>query len=325
VSIQDNLNIDLESVEDIIRCTTLSSLLEVSGYPKPGNIHRTKDFNKTRFEHFLAGIAAIQPVFSNFCNRIYKSTKIQKKKANFNYLDLGKFFIESTKEMINWQKGGNILLGHILILGPLAASAAISLKLGKKTLEEYKNILNQVIDDATVFDTINLYEAIKLSQPGGLGKIDKYDLTDKNSIKEIKKDKVKLREIFVLSQNYDLISKEYSTGFHIIINEGLPFFLKSFNKSNDVNIATVHTFLKLLSNHPDTLIIRKSGMKAAEMVSEKCSKILKAGGLITFEGKKLIYELDETLQEKDGKLNPGTTADLIAGILFMALILGLKF
>lgn len=325
MSVQENSTIEIECVEDIIKCTTLSSLLELSGYPKPGNIHRTQDFKDTRFEHFLAGIAALQPVFSHFCNRIYNSTKISSRKSNFDQIKLGKFFKDASKEMMNWQKGGNIMLGHILILGPLVASAVLSIKLGKKTLDEFKEILIKIIDEATVYDTLSLYEAINISDPGGLGKIEKYDLTDKNSIKELKRDRVKLKKIFEFSQSYDLISKEYASGFHIIINEGLPYFLKIFDKMNDVNIATVHTFLKILSNHPDTLIIRKSGMKSAEMVSEKSSKILNAGGLITKEGTRLIFELDTELQKKEGKLNPGTTADLIAGVIFMSLILGLRF
>jgi triphosphoribosyl-dephospho-CoA synthase len=325
VFIRENSPIELESVEDIIRCTTLSSLLELSGYPKPGNIHRTQDYKETRYEHFLAGVAALQPVFSDFCNRIYKSTKIGKRSQNFSYINLGKFFRAATQEMMRWQKGGNIMLGHILILGPLAASAVISLRLGITTLEKYKEILNDVITDATVSDTIQLYDAIRISNPGGLGKVKKYDLTEENSINELKRDRITLKQIFEFSQNYDLISKEYATGFHIILNEGFPYFIKIFAKVRDINIATVHTFLKILSNHPDTLIIRKSGMKSAEMISEKSSKILNAGGLLTEEGKHLLNDLDGQLQEKEGKLNPGTTADLIAGVIFMALLFGLRF
>lgn len=323
MSIRENSIIDIENVEDIIRCTTLSSLLEVAGWPKPGNIHRTRDFEDTRFEHYLAGVAALQPVYFNFCRRINNFTKFRKK--DFSYVELGKFFKVASSSMMKWQTGGNVMLGHILIIAPLAASAVICLKLGRKNLNEYTQVLKKVISDATVEDTINLYKAINISNPGGLGEVKKYDLNDDESIKEIEQDQVKLLEIFELSQNYDLISKEYVTGFHIILNEGLPYFFKVFNNKNDVNIATVHTFLKILSNHPDTLIIRKSGMKAAEMVSEKSSKILNADGLLTEEGKELLFNLDDELQKKEGKLNPGTIADLIAGILFMALLFGLKF
>ena len=124
-----SFNLSIQSIDDLLRCINLASLLEVAGWPKPGNVHRTKDFENTRFEHFLIGITAIQPNFREFCERIYNPSI--KDYENYSYIELGSFFRETVKEMIKWQKGGNVLLGHILILGPLAAAAAICLKSNK--------------------------------------------------------------------------------------------------------------------------------------------------------------------------------------------------
>ena len=123
-----------------MRCITLASSLELSGWPKPGNVHRTKDFESTRFEHFLAGIASIQPNFRDLCQRVYINSKITRKK--YNYVELGVFFKEASREMMKWQKGGNVLLGHILILGPLAATAAVCLKTKQMSFDEFKFNLN---------------------------------------------------------------------------------------------------------------------------------------------------------------------------------------
>ena len=49
------------------------------------------------------------------------------------------------------------------------------------------------------------------------------------------------------------------------------------------------------------------------------------GGISSERGLKLTKNLDKELQEKKGKLNPGTTADLVSGVIFCALIFGLKF
>lgn len=324
MSLKDiNFNFSIKSIDDLLRCINLASLLEVSGWPKPGNIHRTKDFNKTRFEHLLAGIAAIQPNFSKLCENI-RAASI-KKNQNFSFVRLGDFFKDAAKEMMSWQMGGNVLLGHILILAPLVAATTICLKLSKYNFDNFKYYLNKIIDDSTVNDTINLYEAIRICRPGGLGKIKKYDIYDDHSIKEIQKDKITLKKIFELSKGYDLISLEYSTGFNIILNEGLPYFFRVFNQYNDINIATVNTYLKLLSIHPDTLIIRKSGLKSAQYISNLALKILQKGGISSDEGLKLTLNLDNELQGKGGKMNPGTTADLITGILLCALIFGLRF
>ncbi|MFX1376013.1 MAG: triphosphoribosyl-dephospho-CoA synthase [Promethearchaeota archaeon] len=320
---ETNLVISIKSLEDLLRCINLASLLEVSGWPKPGNVHRTKDFVNTRFEHFLGGIAAIQPVFRKFCDKIYQ---ISFNDVNsYGYIELGVFFVEAAKQMMKWQSGGNVLLGHILVLAPLSAAVTICLKSNKYNSIEFKNNLNKVIDKATVEDTINLYKAIRICNPGGLGQINKYDINDENSLQEIRKENITLKKIFDLSKEYDLISSEYSTGFNIILNEGLPYFLTSFRVFKDPNIATVNTFLKILSKHPDTLIIRKSGIEDAKKVSMNASKILKNGGISSKKGLKLTLILDSKLQEKKGKLNPGTTADLITGVIFCALIFGFRF
>jgi triphosphoribosyl-dephospho-CoA synthase len=317
------LELKITSLDDLMRCIALSSLLEISGWPKPGNVHRTKDFVSTRFEHFLAGIAAIQPKFSEFCQQTYNKSSL--KDQNYAFVNLGNFFKQAVKEMITWQKGGNVLLGHILILAPLSAATAICLKKDQQSFQNFKFNLNKVIEDSTVNDTINLYEAIRMCNPGGLGKIGKYDIYDENSVKYIIEDGINLKKIFVLSKDYDSISLEYSHGFKIILEEGLPYYLEKFKLTNDVNIATVDTFLKILAEHLDTLILRKSGLKSAKFVSKSSEDILKLGGISSEKGLKLLKKLDFELHENKGKLNPGTTADIVAGIIFCALIFGLIF
>ncbi len=320
---QNTLNFSIQSIDDITRSLTLASLLELSGWPKPGNIHRTKNFEVTRFEHFLAGIVAIQPNFREFCVGIYQFS--YKFDTDFQFVGLGSFFYKAVRSMLKWQSGGNVLLGHILILAPLAAAATICLKTQMTNFNDFQNYLKKIIDASIVEDTVNLFQAIRLCNPGGLGKIEKYDINDEKSLNEIKADKVTLKEIFTYSKEYDLISFEYSTIFNIILNEGLPYFLKTFILYKDINIATVNTFLYLLSLHPDTLIVRKSGKAFALKVLKSASEILEYGGISSENGLNLTRRLDDELHVHKGKLNPGTTADLISGIIFCALIFGLKF
>ena len=168
------IDIKIKFVDDLVRCVNLSSLLELSGWPKPGNVHRTRNFEDTRFEHFLAGITAIQPNFREFCEKIYNS--IENNKLKPNTIELGLFFKKSAKEMMRWQSGGNVLLGHILVLAPLVSAAVICMKTNEKTIEDFQLILKKIIEETKVQDTINLYDAIKIFSPGGLGRIEKYDI-----------------------------------------------------------------------------------------------------------------------------------------------------
>jgi len=317
------IDIKIKSLDDLVRCANLSSLLELSGWPKPGNVHRTKDFEDTKFEHFLAGVTAIQPNFRELCEKIYNS--IKSNELEFTTIELGLFYKNTAIEMMKWQSGGNVLLGHILILAPLVSAATICMKTNKVNIEDFEIIVKKLIENTTVEDTVNLYEAIRTCNPGGLGRIEKYDVYGENSINEIRQDGITLKKIFELSKDYDLISSEYCNGFNIVLNEGLPYFIETFENSQDINIATVNTYLKLLSNHLDTLIIRKSGKKDALEVSKTASDILSHGGISTKKGLDLTTKFDKDLQKQNGKLNPGTTADLLAGIIFSALIFGLKF
>jgi len=61
------------------------------------------------------------------------------------------------------------------------------------------------------------------------------------------------------------------------------------------------------------------------MVKEMASKIVQHGGIISKKGLKLTQKLDKVLQKQNGLLNPGTTADLVAGIILCALLFGLIF
>lgn len=45
--------------DDVARSAQLALLLEVSAYPKPGNVDRTHDFINTSYEHFLASSVAL--------------------------------------------------------------------------------------------------------------------------------------------------------------------------------------------------------------------------------------------------------------------------
>ena len=44
----------------IAKIAQIASALEVSGYPKPGNVHRTRDFEDMEFEDFvISGIVIL--------------------------------------------------------------------------------------------------------------------------------------------------------------------------------------------------------------------------------------------------------------------------
>ena len=133
----------IKELNEVLIFLNLASLLEISGWPKPGNVHRTHNFRDTRFEHFLAGISSIQPSFNEFCSRIYNN--YDPIENNLDSINIGDFYLSAAEKMMKYQEGGNVLLGHILILGPLSAAVCICLKKKDFTFNTFKSVLWELI------------------------------------------------------------------------------------------------------------------------------------------------------------------------------------
>ncbi|MEM3586892.1 MAG: triphosphoribosyl-dephospho-CoA synthase [Candidatus Jordarchaeaceae archaeon] len=312
-----------EEVSSLIQqCAILAVLLEVSGYPKPGNVHRFHNTPKTRYEHFLAGAVAIGPSIKESALNGYL---VASGEININEANVGKHILKAVKDTSNWQYGGNVNLGTVLLFVPLAVAAGMTFFADKIIVDELRRNVEEVMKNTTSIDTLNVYEAIGIAHPGGLGKVEKFDVTNKSSKALIKEKGTSLQDVFRISAEWDDISKEWVTGMKITFELGYPTFLKVYSETGDVNIATVHTFLTILSKNPDSLIQRKSGKKKAFEISKKASEILEEGGLLKERGEALCWKLDRELQVFKGKLNPGTTADLTASSIFVALLEGFRF
>jgi triphosphoribosyl-dephospho-CoA synthase len=95
-------------------------------------------------------------------------------------------------------------------------------------------------------------------------------------------------------------------------------------KSKPLNTAVVHTFLKILSERPDTFIVRKMGKDKAQEISAEAKASLDLGGLQTANGKKSLKQFDKKLRVSQNKCNPGTTADLTAAALALCTLSGYR-
>ena len=110
--------------------------------PKAGNVHRGADFVDTTFYDFLVSSMAIEKTFD--CSR---------------ELTLGQLIrqaVAATAELV----GTNTNLGIILLLAPLAQCRP----------HPDPESIRQVLDQSTAEDCRDLYAAIAIAQPGGLGK-----------------------------------------------------------------------------------------------------------------------------------------------------------
>ncbi len=296
-------------------------LLEVIS-SKPGNVTPTAGFEGTRIEHFLASAVAANSFFEEAALR---GIAVSENKLGIKDLRIGQIIKECVAEINVWQKGGNTLLGTIILFVPIAVAAGMTPCRGNFVFDfsRLRENLRLAVESTTGEDSYNLYEAIDLVKPSGLGGAPDLDVTDPMSKKRLLEDGVSLFDVFKIAAGYDNVCSEWVNNYAITFDLAYPY-MKAQLKRGELSLAVIQTFLKILSEHPDTFIARKVSVEKAREVSIEAKKILELGGLETPEGKKSIKKLDSRLRESGNILNPGTTADLTAAALALCTLGGYR-
>jgi triphosphoribosyl-dephospho-CoA synthase len=307
-----------ENADYISRCLEFAILLEVSGYPKPGNVHRTADFAETTFEHYLASSVAIAPSFRVAAEQ---GIKVSRGEIVASQIGVGYIIKDAVNRMLQSQRGGNTLLGAIIILTPIAAAAGMTKIF---SLTKLRKNIKIVVESTTSQDAIHVYDAIAKVNPGGLNNSKSLDVNDPNSKKQILEKEITLLDTFKLATSYDSIASEWVNNYPITFDLGYPYLVKQLEAGGDINIATVHTFLKILAEVPDTFISRKVGQAKAEFISSEAREVLDEGGLTTPLGRNLLLKLDTKLRDIKHDLSPGTTADITEAVLALNNLNGFK-
>jgi triphosphoribosyl-dephospho-CoA synthase len=303
------------------RCASLAALLEVSSYPKPGNVHRARDFPDTRYEHFLAGGVALGTAMRSLAMRGFDA---EERKIGWEDVGVGRLAFKAVNDSLVWQGGGNVNLGVALLFSPLSAAGGAVLH-DDEAIEAsaLRSKLKEVLHSTTPDDVVHVYEAIRLAMtPRTLGEAEELDVRDDASLERIRDEGLTLLDVFRCCAGRDSICDEWVSDFEITFEIGHPYLKESLEESVDINSSMVNTFLYILARQPDSLIARKVGQRRAAEVSERARLILDEGGSGSERGLEMLWELDRDLQEAGGKLNPGTTADMTAASIFIVLLEG---
>jgi triphosphoribosyl-dephospho-CoA synthase len=273
-------------------------------------------------EHFLASAVAASAWFEEAANR---GIAVKDKKLSIRDVGMGQIARECAADINVWQKGGNTLLGTVMLLVPLAVAAGMT-----PTEEDFSFDLSRLrenlrlaVESTTAKDAVHLYEAIDIAKPSGLNEASDLDVNDPASKARLIEENVSLFEVFKIAADYDDICSEWVRNFPITFDLAYPY-MKAQLERGDLNLAVVHTFLKILSEHPDTFIARKAGLEKAREISFDAKRVLDLGGLETLEGKHRVLELDKRLRVSGNRLNPGTTADLTAAALALCTLGGYR-
>ncbi len=307
--------------QHISECLQLAILLEVSA-EKPGNVNLSSGTERTTCQHFLASAVAAGPSFQEAA---YRGTRAAKGKLDASEISLGQLIKSCASDVNEWQKGGNTILGTIILFVPMAAAAGMSPmeKDYRLDLSILRRNIDLVVRATTALDSVLLYEAVDIANPSGLNNAPDLDVKDPQSKKRLLRENITLFDVFRLASTYDDICAEWVNNYSITFDLAFSFLMEQL-KSKTLNTAVVHTFLKILSDRPDTFIARKAGKEIAAEVSEEAKEVLDLGGLETAKGKTRLEEFDQKLRSTQNKCNPGTTADLTAAALALCVFSGYR-
>lgn len=263
----------------------LACVLEVSA-EKPGNVTPSHDFDDTSYEDMLRSAIAIGPELARVGERGVGETVLA--------------VVEASRRVAP----ANTNLGIALLLAPLAKAAV-----DRGPLRTRLAATLRALDLA---DARFVYAAIRLAGAGGLDERVEHDVRSEPT--------VGLREAMASAAARDSVASEYVTDYALTFDTGVPALVAALDDGLAVREAIVELHLRLLEQVPDTLIARKRGADAAARVSAGAREVLAAGGVRTAAGRHALQRFDASLREPGNALNPGTTADLVTAILFVALV-----
>ena len=229
--------------------------------------------------------------------------------------------------------GTNANLGILLLLGPLVAGETQitggpgldawdpnlgdpnlgdpnlgdpnRVSLGAPVLEAWRAGVERGLDALGPEDGAEVIRAIRAAGAGGLGKVDEMDVHDAAS--EIDTD---LLAAMRSAAGRDRIARQYACGFADLFRHVVPLVDGAIRERGDVLGGIGLAQLRMLAADPDTLIARKHGPQVALDVQRQAMRV-------DPNDVASVWAWDRQLREARPRMNPGTTADLIAAALYV--------
>jgi triphosphoribosyl-dephospho-CoA synthase len=200
--------------------------------------------------------------------------------------------------------GCNTNLGIVLLAAPLIAATEAA---GTAIL---RRRLAATLATLTLADAVDAYEAIRLAQPAGLGRVAAEDVAAPPSID--------LRAAMSLAAPRDRIARQYVTDYGDVFEIGVARLRAADDRGLPSAWAATLAYMDFLAAFPDSHIARKYGAAAAAAVRDEAAALLPALAVGPPEAHAdRLLAFDRRL--KASGYNPGTSADLtVASLLALA-------
>ena len=274
----------MSSVEARIASAFVGACFDELEAPKPGNVHVYSAGHGWTVDDFRRSAEAAAP-------------SIARSGASVGARILSA--IEATHAAV----GHNANLGIVLLCSPLARAAELK---GVKMRAAVRTVLASLdVEDADL-----AFRAIMLAAPGGLGRVERHDVSRPAA--------VTLLEAMSEAAARDSIARQYATSFADVFDIGAPLLEAAFRRwPSDPAAAALAVYLGFLAAFPDSHIQRKHGLEAAAAVQREASSLHALAQDADDPNSLFPQVLDFDFRLKASGLNPGTSADLTVATLFV--------
>jgi triphosphoribosyl-dephospho-CoA synthase len=269
-------------------CAALAGILEAAA-AKPGNVHPGAAFPDLAFADLVAAAAAIAPPLEAAADHPLGETILLAARA------------------ARAAARSNANLGIILLLAPVARAAGQSTRpvaLGPRDVAA-------VLAATGPADAAAIWEAIAIARPGGLGTSDRWDVAGPPPDD--------IRAAMRHAAGRDTIARLWAEGFDELFAGPVQDLAALLAADLPLEEAIILAHLRQLARQPDSLIARRHGRESAEDVGARAARLLTHERAPDWQARLVAF--DASLRQPL-RLNPGTTADLVAAALYILLLDG---
>jgi len=258
---------------------------------KAGNVHPNASFHDLSHSQFVAAAKAIGDAVDQCAGK-----------------SVGCVVLQSVRAMME-AAGTNTSLGTILLMAPLVVAWQ---RLTGETIDEkaVRESLKETIAELSPTDSQDIYEAIRIANPGGLGSAKSMDIRDVAPSR--------ILDAMNAAAAWDDIALQYVTDFEMVFSIAIRIGLKQAAGLTKLD-AVRSLQMELLSERVDSLIARKQGLGFAKRVQKHAGEVIASGPYGSSEYEGAWHLFDRQLRDDRHRGNPGTIADLIAAALFLVL------
>ncbi len=283
----------------------LACVLEATA-PKVGNVHPAAHFHDLNYIHFVAAADAVAEVLGELDGADQVGAAIHASVAAS---------VVAT--------GTNVNLGIVLLLAPLVAAEPNWDHNRESSVEQrwstWQSRTAELLDRLDHRQGTLIAAAIAGANAGGLseeslGTDHPLDVTGKLA------DSYDIVAAMRLAASRDRIAVQYADGYRDLFQRVVPTVHHWVANTGDLLSGIVWAHIALIAEAGDSLIARKCGQAESDRVAEL------AGACLAVKQERpqqdpsaSIHRLDAALRADGNRLNPGTTADLIAAALYVLL------